>query len=359
MRLPARAAEYGTTAKLFNELSGLISRVTRLPLDTVQKLTFYVIATWFADRLAQAPFLWIIAPPTAATESLRQLLPLVCRRVLFVPELTLAGLRSLPMLLRPTIVTDTTSVTQSLLKALGASNRRGAYVPSGKRLLDLSCAKVVIASQPPRDPAAVSFPLEITLIPSREYVPVMGVAEGERVASEFQAKLLMYRLRNLGRLAPPALDLSEFTAPTQELAATLATCIVGDDKLRSQIIPLLKERDQQIQIDRTSVLEAILIEGLLAACHEAKKRNVSVIELTQSVNTILRGRGEAQEVSPEQVGWRLRAAGLPTTFLSGGRKGLALADATRGTIHALAAAYGVRTLRSGLSNKDCQHCRAA
>lgn len=359
IRLPERAAEYGTIAKLFSELTDLISRATRCGPGTVQRVAFYVIASWFTDCLTQAPFLWIIAPPTAATQTLRQLLPIVCRRVLFVPGLTLAGLRSLPMMLRPTIFTETASVTPSLLKVLAASNRREAYIPSGKGLLDVSCAKIVIANQPLRDSAAVGFPLEATLIPSREYIPVMGAAEAKRVASEFQAKLLMYRLRNFGQLAPPILDLRELTAPTQELAVSLATCIVGDEKLRSQIIPLLKERDQQIQVDRTTVLESILLEGLLAACHDPQKLNLSVVELTQSVNTIFLGRGEAQQVSPEQVGWRLRAVGLHTAFLSGGRKGLVLAEATRATIHKLAAAYGVRTLRSEIGNRNCRHCPAA
>lgn len=322
LHLPSSASEYGTTAKLFSELEELISRGTSLPKATVQRLVFFVIATWFADQLPQAPFLWIVAPATASTESIRQLLPLVCRRVLWMSGLSLTILRSLPMELRPTIGVEATVVTQSLLKALCASNRRGAYIPSGNKILDVSCAKIVIASQPLRDPAAAGFPLEVTLTPSRTFGPPMSTAEAERVAHGFQGKLLMYRLRSLGKLVPPALDLSEFTAPTQQLATTFATCIVGDDKLQAQIIPLLKERDQQIQIDRTSVLESIVIEALLAACHDSKKRNASVIEITQSVNTILRGRGDVQEVTPEIVGWRLRALDLQTTFLSGGRKGM-------------------------------------
>lgn len=359
LRLPPRAAEYGTIGKLFAELEELFFSVMRLPQDTVQRLVFYVIATWLTDQLPQAPFLWISAPPTAATDSIRQLLSLICRRVLSVPGLTLGMLRSLPMLLRPTIVTEARTVTPPLLKALAASSRRDAYIPSGNKLLDVFCAKVVFATEPVRDPAAAGFPLEVTLIPSREYVPLMSAVEANQVANEFQAKLLMYRLRSLGKLIPPALDLNEFTAPTQQLAVTLATCIVGDDKLRSRIIRLLKEHDQQIQIDGTSLLESMVIEALLAACHGAKKRNVSVIELTQSVNTILRGRGGAQEVSPEIVGWRVRAIGLRTTFLTGGRKGIALTDTTCATIHTLGVAYGVRTIRSENPTKDCKYCQAA
>jgi len=360
LHLPSSASEYGTTAKLFSELEELISRATSLPEATVQRLTFFVIATWFADQLPQAPFLWIVAPPTASTESIRQLLPLVCRRVLWMSGLSLTILRSLPMELRPTIGVEATVVTQSLLKALCASNRRGSYIPSGKKILDVSCAKIVIASQPLRDPAAAGFPLEVTLTPSRTFGPSMSTAEAERVAHEFQGKLLMYRLRSLGKLVPPALDLSEFTAPTQELATTLATCIVGGDKLRSQIVSLLKERDQEIQVDRTSILESIVIEGLLAACHRLKRRNVSVVELTQNVNTILRARGGSLEVSPEHVGWRLRALGLHTTFLTGGRKGIALVDATCSRVHTLASAYGVRTIRTGgVPSENCKFCRAA
>jgi hypothetical protein len=163
-------------------------------------------------------------------------------------------------------------------------------------------------------------------------------------------------LKNHNKVTTPSLDLSEFTAPTRELAQSLAACIVGDDELQSRIVPVLKAHDRQIRVDRTTILESIVLDALLAGCHGAKVVALSITGLTASVNTVLAGRGDSQGVSPEIVGWKLRALGLRTEFIAGGRKGLALLDETRARIHALAAAYGVRTVQLGIIDGLCPQC---
>jgi len=86
-------------------------------------------------------------------------------------------------------------------------------------------------------------------------------------------------------------------------------------------------------------LPAIVLEVLLARCHGTTGQNYPVADLTADVNTVLRGRGEMLEVSPEHIGWTMRALGLHTDFLPGGRKGLILLNDVRKKIHDLAAAY--------------------
>jgi hypothetical protein len=357
LTLPTKCAPYGSTRKLFTGVSELISRVTGLPENVVTPFVFFVFATWLVESLSLAPFLWVVVPSTASCDALLQLLCLLCRRAMHMADLTTAGLRSLPMQLKPTIVTDVLTVTPDLIRALRASSRPKTYLPIGDGIADLFCARIVFANQPLRDPALAGFPLEIVLAPTREFVPPMSSADAERVTAEFQPKFLMYRLSNHGKVTRPNhLDLGEVTAPTRALAYTLAAAIVGDDKLQSRIVPLLKSHDRQIQIDRSTLLEAFALEALLAACHSAKRQSLSVTELTQSVNTILVGRGDSLQVSPEAVGWRLRALGLHTDFIAGGRKGLSLTDKTRTRIHGLAAAYGVRTLRQGVIAGLCAYC---
>jgi hypothetical protein len=354
--LPAGATYYGSTQQLFDEIFELISRVTRLPESLVTQIVFFILGTWFADRAPVAPFLWISAPPTVSTAALLQVLTLLCRRALSVSEPTLAALRSLPMELTPTIVTEISVITPGLLRALRASNRRGMLAIAADKMLDLFCAKAVFSSQPLRDPAVVGFPLEIVLPPQLAYVPRMERREAERISSEFQAKLLMYRLRNYAKVTTPAFALGEFTAPTQELAHTLGACIVGADELQGKIVPFLKARDREIQVDRTSLLESIVVEALWAVVHDPKAGDSAVADLTKIVNTILAGRGEMAQVSPEIVGWKLRALGLRTDFITGGRKGLKLPNETRRTIHTLAAGYGVRTLQQIAAGGDCPLC---
>jgi hypothetical protein len=358
LQLPSGAAEYGSTRKLFTEISSLIARVTHAGDGVVQTLTFSVFATWLVDCFSFAPCLWIVVPPTTRAAPLAQLLGLLCRRALLVSNISSAGFHSLPAGLQPTLLTEVFEPTRRVLNLLRASNRHGAFIAAGGKAVDAFSAKIVLATKPLRDPASAGFPLELVLSPTREYVPLMSPVEAERIAAEFQAKLLHYRLSNWAKVRAPAFDLSQFTVPMQELAYSLGASIADDDKLQSQIVPFLKPLDSEIRVDRASQLPAIVLEALLARCHSTTGKNFPVSDLTGDVNTVLCGRGDLLEVSPEVIGWTLRALGLHTDFMPGGRKGLVLLNDVRKKVHDLAAAYGVRTLREIPAKINCPLCAA-
>ena len=185
----------------------------------------------------------------------------------------------------------------------------------------------------------------------------MSPSEAERISTEYQAKLLQYRILNWTKVrTPAAFDLNQFTVPMRETAHSLAASIVDDDELQSQIVPLLKPLDTEIRVDRTSLLASIILEVILARCHTASGKYFAVIDLTKDANTVLCGRGEMLELSPEDIGWALRGLGLHTDFMPGGRKALILIDDVRKKVHTLAAAYGVRTLREFPAKVECPLC---
>jgi len=354
VRFPKGAASFGSTGELFADVSQLFSRATRLPDTTVERFASFVFEDQFADLLTYPPLLWVIAPSTASTGFLLQLLARLCRHSLILTELNLTALRATPLQLKPTIIAEVSSVSNSLIRALRASSRRDVFDASGGKLRDLSCARVVIANQPLRDPALAGFPLEIALSPTPVLVPSTDLIEAERVASQ----LFMYRLVNINRFRESETKFSNLTGPTQQLARSLAACIFDDEQLQSRIATLLMPQDKEIQVDRTTTLESIVVEALLARCHDNQSPMFSVGGLTKSVNTILVGRGELTQVPPEVVGWRLRSLGLRTEFVSDGRKGLIIGEETRSYIHQLASDYGVRTLNQGTAINLCKHCRS-
>jgi hypothetical protein len=358
MRLPGSIGKYGSTRKLFTEISGLISETTQAGESVVKPLAFCVFSTWLADCLPVAPFLWIVRPPMTTAMPLGQLLGLLCRRAFVVSDISSVRFHSLPMDLQPTMLTEIFQPTRRTLNLLRASTRHGAFVAAGGKAMDAFCAKIVFAPEPLRDPASAGFPLELVLPPTREYVPPKSASEAEHIATEYQAKLLRYRLLNQAKVRAPAFDMNQFTVPMQELAHSLAAPIADDDALQSEIVPFLKPLDREIRVDRASLLPAIVLEVLLARCHSTNDVDFPVTEMTGDVNTVLSGRGERLEVSPETVGWTLRTLGLHTRFITGGRKGLALLSDVREKIHDLAAAYGVRTLHALPAKPDCPLCKA-
>jgi hypothetical protein len=358
LQLPHETADYCSTRELFTKISGLISLVTQARNDVVDLLTFFVISTWLCDSFHSAPFLWIVAPPMTSTGPLAQLLSLLCRRALIVNEASLREFHSLAVDLQPTLITDVFQPTRGFLNWLRTSIHRGHLTAKGGKATDASCAKVVLAREPLRDLAGAGFPLELVLPATPNYVPGMSAPEAQQIVAECQSQLLRYRLVNIAKVQAPAFDLSQFTVPLQEMAYNLGACIVNDDELQARIVSLLKPSDNGLRVDHASLLTAMGIEVLLARGHTITGKYFPVTDFSQDVNTVLRGRGEDLEISPEKAGWILRALGLRTDFIPGGRKGLVLSHDVRERIHELAVAYGVRTLRELRTEMKCPLCEA-
>lgn len=353
LRFPTRTQPYVSTRELFDQIRKLLASYHPLPDQTLLQIVYFIFGTWLADRVPIAPFLWIVAPATAPRAMLLQLLSLLCRRSLLLTAENPAGLWTLPMQWRPTLLLDATELSAPVLKFLRASNRQGIRFPQKGQALDLYCAKAICAPEPLRDPSLASSALQITLPPVRRELPDWSEEAGRQIAEEFQAKLLMYRIKSYLKVRPPNFHLFELTAPTQSLARSLAACIVDDDQLQGGLLPLLYEQDQEAQVERRAGLESVILEALLNCCHEKGRSTVRVAEVAELANMILARRGESRQISPETVGHRLKWLGFRTEPIGSGGKGLWLLGDVCGAIHKLAPEYGVR--------QDpvvgCVHCR--
>ena len=173
LQLPSNTANYGSTRKLFTEISALISRAQ--VGDFVAKvMSLCVFATWMADYLPVAPFLWIVAPPMTAVEPLLQVVHQLCRRSLVVSDISAARFRFLPADLRPTLIMEVCHQSRQVLSLLRASKWHRALIAADGKAVDAFGARIVFAREPLRDPANAGFPLELVLPPTRQYVPLMS-----------------------------------------------------------------------------------------------------------------------------------------------------------------------------------------
>jgi hypothetical protein len=358
LQLPRETADHGSTRELFIKISALISQVTQASKHVVDLLTYFVFSTWLSEPLPSAPFLWIVSPPTTPAGPLEQILTLLCRRALVVSERSLVEFHSHAVDLQATLITEVFAPTRRLLNLLRTSTQRGALTAVGGKFVDASSAIVVFALEPLRDSAIAGFPLELVLPATSKYIARISESEALQVVGEYQAQLLHYRLSNLRKVKTPTFDLGQFTVPIQEIACNLGASIVDDEDLQAQLVALLKPADDEIRVDYASLLTSIVLEVLLARCHTATGKYFPVTDICKDVNTVLGGRGDVTALSPERVGWILRALNLRTEFIPGGRKGLVVSNDVRKEIHDLAAAYGVRTLREVSEKIECQLCAA-
>jgi hypothetical protein len=355
LRLPRRIAPYGSTRDLFDGIRKLLIEFTGIEEDHARQIAYFNLGSWLPDRLLVAPFLCIIAPLGAAKAQLLRLLSILCRRPLMLVEVTPAAISSLASL-KPTLLFDEPNLSRRAERFLYASNNYRHFALGNGRITNVFSAKVICSREPLRDALLASQALEITLSPAGRQIPFLEDSVCERIADEFQPKLLQYRLTNLGRIRSPEFDVSELTVPMQDVARALGACVVDDEELQLGVVQLLRERGQDAHFDSSTELESTILEGLLFCCHNEGRSQVLSGELADIVNLIWTKRGEGGKTTPESVGWKLRTLGLRTEPLNGAGKGLRLTEAIRAKIHSLAKGYRVPSLRQA-AQAECPHCK--
>jgi hypothetical protein len=116
----------------------------------------------------------------------------------------------------------------------------------------------------------------------------------------------------------------------------------------------LQGHDEALRLDRVSQIHSILVEALLVCCHE-RRPAVHVSEIADLTNDILSRQGESLELSPREVGGKLKTLGFRTTRLDSSGRGLYILGETCNRIHELGTLYGVPSLKERLPG--CAHCQ--
>ncbi len=355
MCFPSSVAPAEATRTLFDALHGLFSRSLAQSEQTITILTAWVFTSWFPELLPIAPVFFVVT----ATESLKivllQILRLVCRRSLPLVGVNRGNFRSLPMQLLPTFLLVDDDPRPAMLQLLESSCYRGAFIPSGLGLVNPFGPKVILSRAFPRSLSPTSPVLRIVLTPPAGPIAPLDEESEARIAMEFQSRFVGFRLRNFKHVRVPEFDVSKLTPPLQDLARTLGAALVGDKELQEKILDSLSAEDQKIRAERSSTVEALVIEALLFYCHEEGITQIRSSQLATTVNALYAGRGSDEMISAESAGWKMKGLGLPTGTIDSAGNGLKLTDSTRRLVHQLALAYDVLD-RPEAFRAGCQHC---
>ena len=186
-----------------------------------------------------------------------------------------------------------------------------------------------------------------------------GPLEQEREAAaitNLQNQLLLYRLRNYSAVKTSNFDVPELAGVAREYAHSLGRCIVDAPDLQARVATLLQALSDADRTEGARALDAVVLDALVVCCHE-RKPSVHVGEVTKLVNTMLKVDGEIVELSPKQVGGRLKRLQFRTTRLDSDGRGIYLLNTECVRIHKLARALGSASVRNGLSG--CPYCEYA
>jgi hypothetical protein len=198
--------------------------------------------------------------------------------------------------------------------------------------------------------------LEIPVIRASQCLPVLDRSILQKIANDFQPKLLDYRLANFSKVVNSKFEAPELTASMQELAQNLSACTPDDPDLQAQVLELLRKQDQETRSAAWLDIDTVIIEAVLASIHEGKQNCIYVGEIAKAAEAILWGRQESRKLAPREIGTRLRLLELDTEPRnSQGVRLLLTADLSR-RVHELAYQLSVPSVENG--SVRCSHCRA-
>ena len=348
VRFPVTSTSFGSTAKLVASMREFLSRYIRLAPEAADLLMAFALASHFVDCLPVAPVLFLLGPESETSLVLR-LLACVCRRPLLLGDVDLAALATLPSQLDATLLINQRNLPQRVMRILQASNNRHFFIAHGNGPLNTYGAKAF--STDPEFEERLG--LHLSLSPARDPLPELTDAAEREITTDFQAKLLRYRMVNYWRVREMELDRGDFvSAMRDEVHAWLAP-ICGCSDLQTSVATSLLRKSEELAGDRVSDDRCLITEAALFFCHKENTGHFFVGELAECVNALLQGRHEDRTLTTKRVGLLLRAVGIHGERVVRGYK-IELTDAVRLQLHRIARAYNVLSMQDDIAR--CAHC---
>jgi hypothetical protein len=344
IRFPNDAEEFGTTAKLFGQMRILFEKDLGLASPESALLTAWVCSTWFPDCLASPPALMISGPEIGSAITLFRLLGCLCRHSLLLADVNRTGFLSL-MPLQPTLLVNQSGGPLKILDLWRSSNHRGVYVIERRgKIQSLVGSRAVFVGMEDTSPDEA---IHLTL-PALHQLPPLDDKREAEIAKRFQGQLLMYRLRNSGRVLAGRHGVADFAIT--ELARNLTNSVQNENDIVQAMAPVLQSQILDAQARRYCDVSAVIVEIIWASLHEEEKE-VTISTLADRTNALLRVRGETLVYSTVEVGWKLRNMGLDR-HRNGGGMVLQFSQANNTLVHRLAKQFGLKLpLKIG-----CTHC---
>lgn len=345
--LPSEPTPYGSTASLFKDVCKFAARSLTINEDEAALLASFCFASFFCDCLTMSPCLLLFGPLCTAAVSVLRFLGCICRHPVLLAE---PAARALPRELRPTRLIC--QPDPGLDRVLAALQFPGFGI-SDRGLRQVSGAAAIYVGETELKSLFVDAGVWIPVSPALRSFSTQDEEREVATINNLQNRLLMYRLKHYEQVRSSQFDVPEFCGSTREMARALGRCIVDASDLQARLLDLLKPRDDAERTEGTRRLEAIVVEALVVVCHE-KRPSVHVGQVAELANVILSRSGESFQLSPKEVGTKMKQLGFRTTRLDSAGRGIYLLTEQCARIHKLGREFGVPTLRKG--RPECTHC---
>jgi hypothetical protein len=355
LRIPRGIAPFGTAKQFVQEISVVLTQYTALADNLVTGVTRFVLATWFIPSLQMAPWLSIRGRNTGLVNSLIRLLRCFCRRALLLSDVRAGSIGSLPLHWGLTIMLAEPRLVPEIERLLLAARQPDGYIVRGGRLMHAYGPIVTHGDYESGFGGGMLTPIEIPVLPTAVPLPPLQREAEDRIADEFQAKLLGYRLANIRKVSEFSLNVSTLPACVAEVGRSLAACTPDDPELQIEIIKALQTQQAAMRAATWTDVDVVLVEALLFYCHEGKVDCVYVGEVGKTAMSILAGRGEPLKLAPKNVAARLRLLGVHIEARDKRGYRVLLTQALSRQLHGLARSFDAPTLQS--EEVRCDECK--
>ncbi len=187
--------------ELLRRMEAVIHTFIDINNDDGFLMAAFALATFFADRLTLAPYLFLNGPPGSGKTTALQLLCRMTRRGLLAGDMSRAALYNLVHLIAPTLLLDESDLTsdrmsRDIMRLLRNGNRLGADIHVNGRRFNVFGPKVICGRTPVEDIALASRGFRITMLPSRNIYPFLDAEQQQQIGNEFQPLLERFRLEH-------------------------------------------------------------------------------------------------------------------------------------------------------------------
>ena len=327
--LPTCCCPHGTTREFLTEIRKLMTNLVGLDEKSASLAARIVLCSAVVDALSIAPALVITGADIARASRLVTLLRRLCWHSISLTSVTPASFCSLASGVRYTYVISQASVSSKLQKLLDDASRRDQKIPSRGGLLNLFGVQVIQGDSVLADDSSPLRSIQISVTPSETALPAFDQDAQERMATEFQAKLLSFRRANLGPARRLNFDASKFSLALRDLACSLAAATPDNAELQAEVFELLRDEDTESRSARWTDWSVITVEAVLIAYKESPGEAVYVAELSNIAQALLNGRGDVSTIDPGAFGRRLKLLGFITEPRDAKGKKLRLTEAVR------------------------------
>jgi hypothetical protein len=380
LSLPDGLLPCGEPASLHAQIASTIAQFVKISEQNLFIVASIVLTSWFPDCFQAIPYLWVVGPLNSGKTTLLKLMSCFCRRALIAGDLRGASVYKLADTWNPTLIIDelelgTTMAAGELNRLLRTGSMPGVPAIRNGQRFETYGLKIISSRQPPSDVALLSRGFVVPMLPAADEVAQLCQETAERIAKEFQAKLLRFRLTNYSAVKNFSMPPNAFPGPSsriKQLAHALSAPFLGETKLTEQLFTILREADEDARVERFLEPEWLVGHALFDMCHDdmlyhrfgARRCEIYIGGLAARIDEKLKWDGEDVRLGARKVGAVLKCLGLRTERLDRCGRGLKVTSALKRRIHEIARQLGIdrRTiapsggLEAGNGGTPCSLC---